>query len=69
MGRPRKIRPEEMEPQAHEFTSEMPLEAPKSPSEAFLLLDPSSRPASRVMRVHSVTERDRMLSRGWVLHG
>jgi hypothetical protein len=69
MGRPRTVRPEDMEPQAQEFTSEMPLEAPKSAPEAFLLLDPSSRPSKRLMRVHSVTERDRMLSRGWVLHG
>jgi len=47
----------------------MPVEATESASKAFFLYDPTSGPMKRIMRVHSIEERDRMVARGWRIHG
>lgn len=69
MGRPRKIKQLDLEQVINELPEEMPVEAPVSASKAFFLYDPTSRPARRIMRVHSEEERDRLLARGWRING
>jgi len=69
MGRPRKIKQLDIEQVITDLPTEMPVEANESASKAFFLYDPTSRPMKRIMRVHSESERDRLLARGWRIHG
>jgi hypothetical protein len=69
MGRPRKIKQLDLEQVINELPAEMPVEAPESASKAFFLYDPTSRPMKRIIRVHSIEERDRMIARGWRING
>ena len=69
MGRPRKIKQLDIEQVITDLPTEMPVEANESASKAFFLYDPTSGPMQRIMRVHSIEECDRMLARGWRIHG
>ena len=60
MARPKKI--------AH-IDENMLVEASETAPTVFLLQDPTAKAVKRIIRVHSVEERDRLINRGWVHHG